>query len=724
MKKLICLFLLINSYTALTQNFSIKEKKQIDSLLIIWNNFEEEDTTRADAFQNFILTYFLSNNPDSAYVLATEYYTFTKQKKLKYRMSTALLFKGLSKYFVSDYEEAIHYYLRCLKLRINSGNQVGIASVYNNIGLVYQEQGAYSNALTFYLKSLKIEENLKNENGIASTLNNIGIIYKEEGDFNSALEYYNRSLKIKLKLNDKVGESHAHANIGVVYLNQDNYEDALISFEQALIANNGHEESLNAQINYDIGRVHFELGHYNTALDYVNKALHTHLELNDRVHQSASLNLIASIHFKQNSTIKAISFALRALKIAQEIGAKEKISDITQNLSMFYKASNKPEEALDMYILFMDTQEKIDRENMSNEILRQSAQYEFDKKIARDSIENAYLLKVSKEKVNNEREKKEIAEQKSFFLFSGLFLTLCFGIFIFNRLKVTAKQKSIIETQKKTVDRANKELKQINEELVLKRNEINLQKQIVQGQNEKLTKTLETEKELGLLKTNFVSMASHQYRTPLAVIQSNVELLNLLISSGEKIESEKNEKITGRIKREISKMTELMDEVLVLGKLTSGNVTYNPQEIDLVEFCNELIERFNSIQEDGRVLDFEILGEPSCISLDVKLLTHSLSNLVSNAFKYSTGNKNPQLTINFKPKELLVSVKDYGIGIPESELSYLFQPFFRANNVTEIKGTGLGLNIAKEYIELNKGRITAASTLGKGSCFEIAFSAS
>ncbi len=107
--------------------------------------------------------------------------------------------------------------------------------------------------------------------------------------------------------------------------------------------------------------------------------------------------------------------------------------------------------------------------------------------------------------------------------------------------------------------------------------------------------------------------------------------------------------------------------------------------------------------------------------MDPKLLTHSLSNLISNAFKYSVGEKKPELRINFKPTDVVVSIKDYGMGIPENELSSLFQPFFRANNVTEIKGTGLGLSIAKEYVEINKGQISASSVLGEGSCFEITF---
>ena len=236
-----------------------------------------------------------------------------------------------------------------------------------------------------------------------------------------------------------------------------------------------------------------------------------------------------------------------------------------------------------------------------------------------------------------------------------------------------------------------------------------------------LDSSLNKEKELGVLKTSFVSTASHQFRTPLAVIQSNTELLGMLAASGKKQTSEKYEKINSRITAAISNMTDLMDDVLSLGKLTSGNIPYSPEDIDLRDFCEKLAKEFNLIQRDGRTLDFVVNGEPYRVHLDHKLLTHSLSNLISNAFKYSAGKENPQLSIHFKPTEVALFVKDYGMGITPEEHTHLFEPFFRADNVTEIQGTGLGLSIAKEYVEINKGNISAKSILGEGSCFEITF---
>jgi len=236
-----------------------------------------------------------------------------------------------------------------------------------------------------------------------------------------------------------------------------------------------------------------------------------------------------------------------------------------------------------------------------------------------------------------------------------------------------------------------------------------------------LNRSLIKEQELGQLKTSFVSTASHQFRTPLAAIQSNSELLEMLSNKIEGGTNKRFKKITNRITLEIRKMTELMDDVLILGKLTSGNVSTKPKELNLVDFCEKLAEEFNELQMDGRFVNIVKEGVPYNVYLDAKLLTHSLSNLISNAFKYSLGKKNPKLSISFKPKEFNLTIEDYGIGIPKMEMSNLFHPFFRANNVTEIKGTGLGLSIAKEYFELNKGIITASSTEGIGSTFEINF---
>ena len=239
--------------------------------------------------------------------------------------------------------------------------------------------------------------------------------------------------------------------------------------------------------------------------------------------------------------------------------------------------------------------------------------------------------------------------------------------------------------------------------------------------NLELEASLAREKELGQLKSSFVAVASHQFRTPLAIIQSNSELLEMMNRMTVKQSAEKYSKVTKRITDAVSTMTDLIEDILSLGKTTSGNVGYYPEDVDLIGFLEKLVKEFNLIQQDNRMIEFSSEGKVRLVYLDVKLLKHSLTNLINNAFKYSKGKENPKLDLIFRSKEVILIVKDYGIGIPVEEQSQLFEPFFRANNVTEMQGTGLGLSIAKEYIEINKGAISVSSILGEGSCFKISF---
>ena len=286
---------------------------------------------------------------------------------------------------------------------------------------------------------------------------------------------------------------------------------------------------------------------------------------------------------------------------------------------------------------------------------------------------------------------------------------------------------SLITLKHKLIDlkeRNDNLVKSLKSEIEEKTSDIKVKSRLQEKllENEvKLKKSLIKEKELGVLKTSFVSMASHQFKTPLAVIQANAELYKMLADVGKVIEPEKCAKITARILEATHTMTNLIDEVLVLGKTTSGKIIYKPENLDLVVFCKKLIDEFNEIQEDKRTVDFVIKGDRVKVNLDAKLLSHALSNIISNAFKYSVGKQNPKLSIFLQTNEVILAIQDYGLGIPEEDQVNLFTPFFRADNASSIKGSGLGLSIAKEYVEVNKGTISAKSILGEGSCFEITF---
>lgn len=227
------------------------------------------------------------------------------------------------------------------------------------------------------------------------------------------------------------------------------------------------------------------------------------------------------------------------------------------------------------------------------------------------------------------------------------------------------------------------------------------------------------EKELSNLKSQFVSTASHQFRTPLTVIQSNIGLLEMQIDQASPEFKERFLKVNKRIQMEITRMTDLMDNVLILGNKESAVIQTNFQMVDVLKLIYSVVDKYNQIQTDNRKMEINIKGTSSMFYLDAELFEQAFSNLVSNAFKYSLQKPSPELKVVFKNKKAIIKIKDYGIGIPNKDKKNIFEPFFRATNVNEINGTGLGTSITKQYLDLLGAKIDFESVLHKGTEFTI-----
>jgi len=233
-----------------------------------------------------------------------------------------------------------------------------------------------------------------------------------------------------------------------------------------------------------------------------------------------------------------------------------------------------------------------------------------------------------------------------------------------------------------------------------------------------LDSSLKKEKHASEMKSHFVSVTSHQFRTPLAIIQSNSQLINMILVKSDSPLKDKIEPSTLRINKEIKRMTELMDDVLLQGKITSGTIEFEQSNVNIHDLIKKIVNQYNELQEDKRTVTIEITGQIKELYVDIKMIQHAISNLISNALKYSE-KKNPEVIIEFAENVVVIMVQDYGIGIPKTEIKNLFQPFYRALNVQSIQGTGLGLSIAKDYIELNGGTIEVESEINVGTQFII-----
>ncbi len=232
-----------------------------------------------------------------------------------------------------------------------------------------------------------------------------------------------------------------------------------------------------------------------------------------------------------------------------------------------------------------------------------------------------------------------------------------------------------------------------------------------------LHNALEKERVLNEMKSRFVSMASHEFRTPLATILSS---LSLVKKYGELKEDEKQATHINKIKLSINNLTDILNDVLSVSKLDEGKVSYSPEEFELEEFIKETVADLQGLTKNGQKIIYQHKGK-SLVWLDKKVLRHVLFNLVSNAIKFSEENKKILVSTSLQNKNLELLVSDEGMGIPKADQEHLFERFFRGRNATNIQGTGLGLNIVGKYIELMNGTIDFKSVENKGTTFILKF---
>jgi PAS domain S-box-containing protein len=230
---------------------------------------------------------------------------------------------------------------------------------------------------------------------------------------------------------------------------------------------------------------------------------------------------------------------------------------------------------------------------------------------------------------------------------------------------------------------------------------------------QEILNSLEKEKELGELKSRFVSMASHEFRTPLTTVLSSA---NLIAKYTESDQQESREKHIQRIRKSVQNLTNILNDFLSLEKLESGAQKVVFVDVNIDALLEEAIEEMSSNLKKGQ--EIKVIGKAASIKTDEHILKNILFNLISNASKYSMEGDVIELKIE-RGEHLLIHIIDHGIGIPESEQQKMFDRFFRAANATNIQGTGLGLNIVKKYSDLLHGKIVFESTQNVGSTFTL-----
>jgi PAS domain S-box-containing protein len=269
--------------------------------------------------------------------------------------------------------------------------------------------------------------------------------------------------------------------------------------------------------------------------------------------------------------------------------------------------------------------------------------------------------------------------------------------------------------QQQQLEKVTNEMRRLNSELEAKVEErtIILKEalQRLEQSQEELSQALDKEKQLNEIKSRFVSMASHEFRTPLSTVLSSASLLGKYTTTEDQA---KRMRHIEKIKASVKHLNDLLEDFLSLGKLDEGKIQSSVHETNLPELLADTVDEMRGLAKKDQTIIFNHSGNDT-IETDKRLIKNILINLISNAIKFSDEGKEIYVTSNVAGNLAEISVKDEGIGIPEDDAKHLFSSFFRGKNVINIQGTGLGLHIVKRYLDLLDGNIRLNSELGKGT---------
>jgi len=296
-----------------------------------------------------------------------------------------------------------------------------------------------------------------------------------------------------------------------------------------------------------------------------------------------------------------------------------------------------------------------------------------------------------------------------------------FSIAFISDISVRVEVQNQLIEQRLELAAMNKKMESLNEELEKKVEErtskLKQALQKLEASKDELAKALSKEKDLGDLKSAFVSMASHEFRTPLSTILSSASLLAKYKLTEEQ---PKRDKHVQRIKSSVINLNNILDEFLSLGKIEDGKIKAHFAVFDVKEFILQQCNEMTVIFKPGQIIDYSHHGK-TLVTLDENLFKNVLINLLSNAAKFSDENKPIYINVTVDEKTMFFQIRDEGIGISKKDQEHLFEIFFRGNNALNIPGTGLGLHIVAKYIEMMNGKIELKSELDHGTEINLTF---
>ncbi len=643
-----------------------------------------------------IAYYYLREN-DKALECFGKTLNINKETGNKKEIAKSLKSLGIIHMNLGNNNEALNYFLQSIIIYKELDIKDEIASAQMGVARIYANLGVYEKALEFNFQAIKIYELLEDDK-VANVIMNTGIFYTQLKNYEKAIEYYNKALKLYKEKKSNKGMSMINNNIGIVYQQQQNNDKALEYFQESLkIARANDFQSDISKALSGIGLIYENTGDYHKSLDTFLKTLEIEKKAGNKTEIANIYNNIGRVYFKLNENKKAITYLNKGLKLAEEINTKYLLKNAYEDIFKFYASAGSYNEFLNYFNLYTAIQDSIFDEESKNKIAKAEVLYETEKK------ENSIKL-LTKEK---ELQSLQIEKQEYFrnFLIALSVLILAIAIIIYSRFIIKRK--------------ANKLLKEKNKDLAEKNIQIEKQSIKIENQSEKL-------KELDEAKSRFFANISHEFRTPLMLIRGPLDDYIKNNKSGLLPEELNNLKLS---LRNVNNLQQLIEQLLDLSKLEAGKLSLSASKTNLIPFIKRIIDSFASA---GKLIDikFNTNVDELFLYFDEDKLEKVMNNLLSNAFKFVP--KGGKLTIiinddrtedneNVSGSFVSIKVKDTGPGIKKEDIPYIFDRFYQADDssVRKYEGTGIGLALTKELIELHGGTISVESEVGFGTTFTV-----
>ena len=550
-------------------------------------------------------------------------------------------------------------------------------------GLIYFYKVDYVKALNYFIKSRDLYRDIKNKSGEASALSNISLVYQKQGLKQKAFEMEVKALDMRKEIGDKSSIAASLNNLAVAYQNLGEIRKALDLYKEAVsvLININQEKDLELYYN-NIGHMYMLLDKPDSAITYFNTSLEIGRRMNDKQMVCNSLVYIGEYFFAKQDYPKAIDYFKQGLKMAKEIGIVYEIEDASKKLQKAYAENKNYKDAYATLLLSKAMADSANNLKTMQKITEIETSLAYEKELELQKLEQDKLLLQDQITLHKHKQIRNIA----------LVVVLGSLIWVF------------------FLFRSYKREQKLNHELRAQKDKIAKQKEEIEEQRNRI-------EELNKTKDMFFALIAHDLKNPLIAISNMVEIMKLDFHSFEK---EKLKEFVSTIHKSTRRAYELLENLLNWAVMQTGALKNTPVRFNLIDSIIKNIELLtDSSNQKGLKVKLTDNGG-SCIAYaDKEMIVTVIRNLLNNAIKFSNENGVIHFSLSRETDHWKVSISDNGIGISSHDLGKLFD--LRHNNkdigTSKEKGTGLGLVLCKDFVELNGGKIWVESEINKGSTF-------